>query len=100
MTEPPTPPDSAGLRRALPSIAIALSLVASLATVAVAFTPPEIYSDFLPVDGAADSVNGRDGPWWQMEQALIKSGSVRRPVSSGRSPSSRRAPGTRPQPAT
>ena len=77
MTEPPTPPDSAGLRRALPSIAIALSLVASLATVAVAFTPPEIYSDFLPVDGAADSVNGRDGPWWQLEQALIKSGSVR-----------------------
>ena len=77
MTDRPNPPEQAGLRRALPTIAVVVSLIASMATVAVAFSPPRIYDDFLPVDGAAHSVNGRDGPSWQMEQAVIKSGSIR-----------------------
>jgi outer membrane protein assembly factor BamB len=83
MTDPPTPPEPAGLRRALPSIAVVVSLIASVATVAVAFSPPRIYDDYLPLDGAAASVNGRDGPWWQMEQALITSGSVRQASAIG-----------------
>ena len=83
MTDPSTPPDQAGLRRVLPTIAVVLSLIASLATVAVAFSPPRIYDDYLPVDGSVDSVNGRDGPWWQMEQAVITSGSVRQASAIG-----------------
>ena len=82
MTDPP-PPHRAGLRRVLPSVAVVLSLIASLATVAVAFNPPRIYDDYFPTDGAADSVNGRDGPWWQMEQAMITSGSVRQASAIG-----------------
>lgn len=83
MTDSPSPPGRAGLRRLLPTLAVIVSLLASLAAVAVVFRPPTIYDDFLPVDGSADSVNGRDGPWWQMEQAVITSGSIRQASAIG-----------------